>query len=269
MLQYEIIDFHTHPFNDSATNICSHKAYLNMSAENTVDYLKGLGISKICGSVICRNIPDVCQYDNAWEMIMDSNNRALELQKQYGDFYVPGFHVHPDYVKESCDEIERMHKLGVRLIGELVPTMHGWNNYSCKAFDEILDVATQYGMVVNLHSMSNAMRNDQMDEMVRKHPKTVFVAAHPEEYAHYMRHLNRMKMSENYYLDLSGGGLFRHGMLRRGIDDFGAERFIFGSDYPTCNPAMFIGGVALDTLISEREKKMIFAENAKRLLKLA
>lgn len=265
MMQYEIIDFHTHPFHDRATNICAHKEYHNVSAEGAAEYLKGLGISRICGSVICRNIQDISHYDTALEMIADSNKRALELQQQYRGFYIPGFHVHPDYVRESCDEIERMHKLGVRLIGELVPYLHGWEDYSCKAFDEILDVATQYEMVVSLHTMNH----DQMDEMVRKHPKQIFVAAHPGEYDSFMRHLNRMKFSRNYYLDLSGTGLFRHGMLRHGIDEFGAERFLFGSDYPTCNPAMFIGGVALDTLIREEEKKMIFAENAKRLLGLA
>lgn len=261
-MSYEIIDFHTHPFDDSATNICAHKEWFDMSAENTVEYLKGLGISKICGSVLCRDIEGITHYDNYWDMIADSNERALKLWAQYGDFYIPGFHVHPDYVKESCDEIERMHKLGVHLLGELVPYMHGWTDYSCKAFDEILDVATGYGMVVNLHTMDQ----DEMDRMVQKHPKTIFVAAHPGEYADYMRHLNRMEMSENYYLDLSGTGLFRHGMLRHGIDAFGAERFLFGSDYPTCNSSMFIGGVALDTLISEEEKQMIFAGNAKRLL---
>ena len=265
MTQYEIIDFHTHPFDDSATNICPHQAYLNMSAENTVEYLKGLGITKICGTVLCRNTQSHSIYDNHWQMVIDSNNRALELQKQYGEFYIPGFHVHPDYVAESCAEIEKMHKLGIRLMGELVPYLHGWSDYSCKAFDEILDVATAYKMVVNLHSMDN----DQMDEMVRKHPKTIFVAAHPGEYGDYMRHLERMKMSENYYLDLSGTGLFRHGMLRHGIDKFGPERFIFGSDYPTCNPAMFIGGVAMDILLSDEEKSLILAGNAKRLLGLA
>jgi len=157
-----------------------------------------------------------------------------------------------------------MHGLGIKLIGELVPYVHGWSDYSCEAFDEILRVATGYGMVVNFHSMDN----DQMDEMVRKHPDTVFVAAHPGEYENYLRHLNRMRMSENYYLDLSGTGLFRHGMLRHGIDEFGAERFLFGSDYPICNPAMFIGGVALDGLLTEEEKQLIFAGNAKRLLRL-
>lgn len=263
-MNYEIIDFHTHPFNDIASNICVHKEYCNMSSENAVPYLKGMGISRICGSVICRNIEGISRYDNAWDMIRDSNERALELAGLYGDFYVPGFHVHPDYVQESCDEIERMHGLGIKLIGELVPYVHGWSDYSCEAFDEILRVATGYGMVVNFHSMDN----DQMDEMVRKHPDTVFVAAHPGEYENYLRHLNRMRMSENYYLDLSGTGLFRHGMLRHGIDEFGAERFLFGSDYPICNPAMFIGGVALDGLLTEEEKQLIFAGNAKRLLRL-
>ena len=264
-MKYEIIDFHTHPFTDSSNNICSHKAYCHMSIENTATYLKGLGISKICGTVICSNkghSPAI--YANEWEAIADSNRCVLELRELYGDFYIPGFHVHPGYVKESCDEIEKMSRLGVRLIGELVPYYHGWEDYSCKEFDEILDVATSYNMVVNFHSMDL----DQMDTMVKKHPKTIFVAAHPGEYPNYSRHLERMKLSENYHLDLSGTGLFRHGMLRHGIDEFGAERFLFGSDYPTCNPAMFLGGVCLDTLITEREKALILSGNAKRLLGL-
>ncbi|NLC44645.1 MAG: amidohydrolase [Clostridiales bacterium] len=263
-MSYEIIDFHTHPFDDDATNFCSHKEYCNMSAENTVSYLKGLGISKICGSVVCRNIDHEVSYANEWEMIADSNRRALILKEQYGDFYIPGFHVHPSYVRESCEEIEKMSKLGVRLIGELVPYIHGWQDYTCKGFDEILEVATVHNMIVSFHSIEN----DKMDEMVRKHPDTILVAAHPGEYPTYIRHLERMKMSDNYYLDLSGTGLFRHGMLRRGIDELGPERFLFGSDYPVCNPAMFLGGVVLDTLLTEEEKVAILGGNARKLLGL-
>lgn len=262
-MNYEIIDFHMHPFTGPENNICSHKEYCNMSAENTVSYMQGLGISKVCGSVLCRNLPNHAPYANDWEALADSNRLALELKKQYGDFYVPGFHVHPGYVKESCEEIEKMNTLGVRLIGELTPYMHGWSDYSCGAFDEILDAATRYKMIVSFHTMDN----DQIDEMVRKHPDTIFVAAHPGEYENVIRHLRRMKMSENYYLDLSGTGLFRHGMLRHGIDECGAERFLFGTDYPTSTPPMFLGGVLLDPLLSEEEKVQILAGNAKRLLR--
>lgn len=264
MKNYEIIDFHTHPFISHSNNICRHAEYCNMSAENTVTYLQAMGISKICGSVIARDYKDIVSDKSDWDVISELNEEALALKKIYGDFYVPGFHVHPAYVKESCDEIERMHKLGIKLIGELVPYRHHWQDYSCKEFDEILDVATAYGMVVSLHTLGQ----DEMDEMVRKHPKTVFVAAHPGEHDTFSRHLHRMELSENYYLDVSGTGLFRHGILRHGMDEFGAERFLFGSDYPICNPAMYIGGVLLDSLISEEEKRMIFAENAKRLLRL-
>jgi predicted TIM-barrel fold metal-dependent hydrolase len=256
-MTYEIIDFHTHPFPDTAANINSYK---DEETVDTLTYLRGLGISGICGSVIYRLAPG----GDPWKAVLDSNNGALALREKFGSFYIPGFHVHPNYVKESCEEIERMHNAGIHLIGELVPYLHGWEDYSCSAFDEILDTASQYNMIVSFHSMDN----DQMDTMVRRHPKTVFVAAHPGEYPDYMRHLERMKYSENYYLDLSGYGLFRHRMLRHGIDTVGLHRFIFGSDYPTCSPAMYIGGVALDTLLTESEKQQIFSGNAKRLLGL-
>ena len=263
--QYEIIDFHAHPFDDETTNICSHTAFCGMSQENTVSYLKSLGIDRICGSVICQNRTGLKLYETPWEMIAESNRRVLKLKEAYGDFYVPGFHVHADYVRESCDEIEKMNRLGVKLIGELVPYAHGWKDYSCKGFDEILDVAAQYGMIVSFHTIEH----DQIAEMVRKHPNVVFVAAHPGEFPGYMEHLEHMKKYENYYLDLSGTGFFRHGMLRRGIDTCGVERFLFGTDYPTCNPSMFLGGVLLDPLYSEEEKRMVLAGNAKRLLKEA
>lgn len=263
-MNYEIIDFHTHPFLDEDSNICVHKEYIRNTPENTPEYLKSMGISRICGSVICKSSEAGSSQEAPWAAIVKSNAYALELQRRYGDFYIPGFHVHPDYVKESCEEIEKMHGLGLRLIGELVPYHHGWEDYSCQGFDEILDVAAQYHMVVSLHTMYP----EKMAEMLKKHPDTVIVGAHPGEAGVFAQHLELMKLSHNYYLDLSGTGLFRHGLLRHGIDEFGPERFLLGSDYPICNPAMFVGGVLLDGMITEEEKKLVLAGNAKRLLGL-
>ena len=82
-----------------------------------------------------------------------------------------------------------------------------------------------------------------------------------------MRHLEWLEELPNYHLDLSGTGLFRHAMLTYGVGRVGAERFLFGSDYPTCSPGMNVGGVEYEA-ITDREKELIFAENAKRLLKL-
>ncbi len=262
-MEYEIIDFHTHPFLSRGTNICSHIDYCDMSAENTKKDLMNLGINRICGSVI-GTAQNILTANNTWSKIKACNNEALQLRDMYGDFYIPGFHIHPGYIKESCEEIERMHKRGIRLVGELVPYWHEWSDYSCKEFSELLDVCEDYNMVVSFHSMGN----DQMDKMVENHKNIVFVAAHPGEYDEFMLHMERMKNNENYYLDLSGYGLFRYGMLRHALDKFGAERFLFGSDYPTCNPSMYIGGIYFDNLILDKEKEMIFSRNAKRLLEI-
>jgi predicted TIM-barrel fold metal-dependent hydrolase len=58
------------------------------------------------------------------------------------------------------------------------------------------------------------------------------------------------------------------GLLRHGIDEMGADRFIFGSDYPICNPACYVGGVVYNTTLTDEEKQKILYLNAKRLLKL-
>ena len=262
-MEFEIIDFHTHPFMASGTNICSHKECFPMNAAETKKLLNELGITKICGSVIGH--PEALKNENSmWDRVKACNDEALKLREIYGDFYIPGFHIHPDFVKESCEEIERMHKNNVNLVGELVPYYHGWDAYGSKEFSELLDVCRQYNMVVSFHSMNE----DGMDKMVKEHKDITFVAAHPGEYGEFMRHMERMKMSDNYYLDVSGYGIFRHGMLRHAIDMFGPERFIFGSDYPTCNPAMYIGGVYFDTLLKDSEKEMIFSKNIKRILNI-
>ena len=260
-MNFEIIDFHTHPFASRRTNICQHIDNCNMSAEETVNVFKKLGVSKICGSVISVR-PD--EKKNDWNEIKRNNDEALELKELYGDFYVPGFHIHPGFMEESFYEIERMDKMGIKLIGELVPYFDGWKDYSTPEFSDLLCEAGKRNMIVSFHSRGE----DQMDEMVKNHKDVVFVAAHPGEYGEFMRHVERMKMSENYYLDLSGYGMFRYGMLRRAIDEFGVDRILFGSDYPTCHPGMYIGGVLLDNLLTDTEKEKIFSLNAKKLLGL-
>ena len=254
-----IFDFHTHPFVNDAGNLCAHRDVIPMSREDIRPLFDRLGVGRIAGSVLLwdRSQP-------IWENLAACNNIALELREYFGEFYYPGFHIHPDHPAESLAELRRFADLGFRLVGELVPYFHGWSDYSSPAFDYLLDACREHGMVVNLH----AQGEDEMDAMVRKHPDVTLVMAHPGEYPDYMRHLGRMDMSENYYLDLSGTGLFRQGMLARGIREKGAERFLFGSDYPTCNPAMFVGGVTLDPLISPEEQEKILRTNGERLLGL-
>ena len=54
-MEFEIIDFHTHPYTCYDNNICSHKDIIKMDADYTLNLLKDLGVSRFCGSVVERD----------------------------------------------------------------------------------------------------------------------------------------------------------------------------------------------------------------------
>jgi len=255
---FEIIDFHTHPFSSDRFNICHYHADYDMKEEDIKGDLVPMGISKIAGSVIVYREP-VEDFDK----VKLCNDEALEIAKRLDGFYVPGFHVHPDYVEESINEIRRMAGAGVKLIGELVPYLQGWKTYNEAGLFPILEEAARHSMVVSFHDMAV----DTIDEMIERNPDITFVAAHPGEHNAVLRHIERMKKYDNVYLDISGTGIFRWRMLKYAVDQVGSERILFGTDYPICNPGVYIGGVLAEP-ISDEAKENIFSKNAKRLLGL-
>ena len=260
----EIIDFHTHPYLTEPENACMYKGSLCLAPGEAEADLKRAGIGHICGSVI---EPQGYCLKDGFAGIRRLNEQALKVKELYGDFYTPGFHIHPAFVEESLETLEWMHEKGFRLIGELVPYMHGWKeagmDYASENLREILKKAAEYQMIVNFHTMSEWQ--EQMEAMIAQNPQVTFVAAHPGDRDDFLKHLERLNKYDNIYLDLSGTGLFRYGMLRHGIETVGAEKFLFGTDYPIVNPGMYVEAVRFEH-ISEKDREMIFSENAKRLL---
>ena len=90
--------------------------------------------------------------------------------------------------------------------------------------------------------------------MVKRHPNLVIVGAHPGEYDQMQRHIARAKMSDNYYIDISGTAIFRYGALKRLVDTVGADRLIYGSDFPTCNPEIFLSGLLCNRHLTAAEE---------------
>lgn len=254
-----IIDFHVHPFRSKAYHMGMFPGIYQTDRETMIRQLKDAGITHICGSVLSKQY----KYEG-FESLRRLNDEALALREELGSFYTPGFHIHPAYVKESCDEIERMHKKGVRMIGELVPYMHGWGEFEEKNWMEIMDTAEQYHMVCSYHTPFEY----DMNRMLREHPNITFVAAHPGDHERLFEHEEMLKRHKNLYLDLSGGGLFRFGMLKYLTEKVGSEKILFGTDYPICNPRMYVQAVCGEE-ISEADREAIFYRNAQRMLKIS
>ena len=153
-MKFEVIDFHTHPFPCSVNNICSHKDVIDMDKDHILNLMDKLSITKFCGSVISTYHPKTYQENESeWTRIQQQNQLALDLQKYYKGRYIPGFHIHPDFVEESFKEIDKMKGLGVNLVGELVPYMHNYSMDNGGKLDEILDYAEKQDMIVSFHTM--------------------------------------------------------------------------------------------------------------------
>ena len=108
-MDFEIIDFHTHPFLEEKENMCFYPGTVSESADFLAD-MERAGISRFAGTVLDKS-------DKGIDGIIASNRRAYELYEKWGDKYIPGIHIHPDFLDESEREIKIARERGVRLIG--------------------------------------------------------------------------------------------------------------------------------------------------------
>jgi hypothetical protein len=192
------------------------------------------------------------------------NREALEIRRRYPDFFIPGIHVLPSFPEESCREIEELYrKENVRWIGELVAYWMNYNSYLGDGMFKIYDLVQNLGLPINIHPADFA----EMKTICENFPKLKLVIAHPTDSASMRERFEFIKRYPNAHLDLSGTGLFRWGMLRQGIDIAGKEKILFGSDFPICNPAMYVQGVLFEHL-NDSEFEAVFSGNFKRLLAL-
>ncbi len=252
----DIIDFHCHPFLETQENLCFYPNTLQNQSDDILSDMQNAGISRFCGSVIAKPL-------NGFTTLHTCNLHALELKKRYGDRYIAGFQISPQFIEESIAEISFAKKNGVRLIGELVPYMHGNYPYFSKEFSILLEECERQDMVVSLHTMDLF----EMRDMAKAHPHVSFVFAHPGDTMEVRKHLTVMQECKNVSLDISGTGILRYGMLTHVARTVGAERILFGTDYPIGHPKTYVASVLAEKL-TDREKELILSQNAIRLLKL-
>ena len=257
-MDYEIIDAHIHPalqIDGSDFSAFNFKT----PPEILVNTLKRAGITQAAGSVICR----FNETKPTWEDIHGLNLAALEMQRLFPEFYIPGIHVHPDHIQQSLAEVETMHnEHGVKLIGELVAYLMGYSAYNTPELNDVWALARDLKMVVNLH-LNNL---EEAADILQNFPDLKLIIAHPtSSSSQYTARLELISRYPNAALDISGSGPNTWNMLKHGLKTAGRDKIIFGTDFPLRNPGMYVAGVCFENL-SDDERRAIFSENFKRLL---
>ena len=80
-MEFEVIDFHTHPFIRRENNICQHYLDFDMDMYKAKAMMQNFGVKHICGSVLSRVTP-LAENETWWDRICAFNNEALKLKKQ-------------------------------------------------------------------------------------------------------------------------------------------------------------------------------------------
>ena len=247
---YGIIDAHMHPY------LAKHRNFPFAVPENYENFFaeqQRAGIVRSCGSF------NIINDGTDFSVIEECNATVLDVYQRYPEHYLPGVNIHPHFPEESCAQIQKFYDLGFRWIGELAWYVMGYKAYSTPGMFKILELAQDLGMVLNIHP-SNL---EDEAELAANFPRLPIVIAHPESNG-IMANYQLAQKYPNIYLDLSGSGLFRWGMLRKGIDMIGAERILFGTDFPVVSAGMTVGGVLFEHVTPE-EQRMIFRDNFLRL----
>ena len=252
---YYIVDAHCHPIADEIGN-CLVNAY--NTPDNETDFFKEMragGIDFCCGSIL-----QAASEPANMDVTVKCNAGAYHLGQKYPDYYQSGICIQSGFVRESIAELEKYHRQGVTWLGEIVPSKHGYTAYSSPEMLQILAAARDLGMTVNIHSTNN----EDICRLMENLPDLNVIAAHPGERENVLERAEMMRRYPKLHWDLSGTGLFRWGMLKYLVDHCGAEKLLFGTDFPICSIAMQIYGVLAEH-ISDEAKKAIFSGNFNRL----
>jgi len=173
--------------------------------------------------------------------------------------------VNPNYPKESFEDLMRFFAQPAGFVGlKLHCQLHGAQLHDA-GYAECLSFADAHELPVLVHGGGQ----DKWDLVARRYPRANFIMAHAcawdgrnvDGKALY----ERVRHTPNLYVDVSGSAAHRNAMFAL-IELVGAEKILYGSDFPMFDLGFEVGRVTLSA-IPDAQKELILAANARRIFK--
>jgi predicted TIM-barrel fold metal-dependent hydrolase len=192
------------------------------------------------------------------------NREVARYVEKYKGRFVGACVVNPLYIDEALKEIEYCRKeLGFVWVGELCNYTVPYQ-YTIKEFELLVGQVVKLGMILDVHTELG-----EMDFIIEKFPKATIVFPHfgdGDEYRDIFKRIESVAKHPNCYLDTSGYGHDRMGMLEYAVKTIGPDRVLFGSDFSINCPATVIARIH-NSFLGEEQKQRILAGNLENLLK--
>jgi len=228
----------------------THFAVPDMSPAGVVDAMDRIGIqSTVCSHMQCMSVD-----------VVRGNREVLEAMRAFPGRilgYVSLWACDAGSVKAEVEKCLTWGFTGIKL-----HTKNGMR-YSDPDYTPAYEIANDRRLPILFHAWGDEQTFNEIREISGKYPETALLLAHSgshneEEY------IRMARDCENVWLDLAFSRSFR-GLVDRLVAGVGAGKVVWGSDVYFFGQTQQIGKV-LGARISDREKRMILADNAQAIL---
>ncbi|NSW89116.1 MAG: amidohydrolase [Firmicutes bacterium] len=247
--KYRIIDAHGHLGYYKLFNIP------DSSAEGILKTMDRVGIEKICVSSLAGLEVDY-KYGN--DMVADAIKSSKGRILGYAC-------VNPFEQNDVIPELERcFDKLNMTAI-KLHPDLSDCPADS-KKYIPVYEFAHQRKLVIMNHSWGSAQN---LRSIADKYYNIKFIQAHygsAWDGNQELEILKAIRDLDNVWLDTAGSGCYL-GAFEKTVDFLGADKIVFGSDFPFFDPCHQLGNVVLSN-ISEEDKVKILSINFLKLVNI-
>ena len=276
-----IVDFHTHIFppgirdnreSYSGRDPCFDVLYANPKAKiaTAEDIVHNMDEEGIDVSVVL-NI--------GWsnhELCVETNDYIMEAIARYPERLVGFCAVQPLAGDRAVKELERCVRGGIRGIGELRCDTQGFDLAATNMMSPIVDTALRNGLILLTHSSEPVGHSYPgkghigpaiLYRFVQAFPEATIVLAHwGGGLPFYALMPEVRKALANVYFDTAASPfLYQDAIFEHVTQIIGADRVIFGSDFPLITQGRIVKSVRSSNL-TEEAKRLILGDNAQRIL---
>lgn len=253
--RYDIFDCHLHSPSEDGELWQWHKVTRNF--EEFVSYLDKNGVGK--GIINTQG-----SYGPKPEEFIAGNRETARFAEKSGGRFIPACIVNPKFIDEAMKEIEYCHnQLGFVWVGELCNYMVPYS-YTIPEFAMLVTHVSKLNMVLALHT-----EHGEMEYIAENFPGATIAFAHfgdDHEFDDIFKRIDMVAANPNYYLDTSGYGHDRVGVLEYAVKTIGPDRVLYGSDFSINDPGTVIARIS-NAFLTEEHKQKIFSGNIQELLK--
>jgi predicted TIM-barrel fold metal-dependent hydrolase len=210
------------------------------------------------------------------ELCVETNDYILESVARYPKRLIGFCAVQPDNPEAALAEIERCVRGGIRGVGELRPDMQSFDFTRKKVMEPLVEVLIKHKLILLTHASEpvghvypgkGSVTPDRLYSFITSFPDLPIVCAHwGGGLPFYTLMPEVRKALENVYFDTAASPfLYRPEIYRQVCQLVGADRILFGSDYPLMPPSRLLNEIDAVNLPDE-DRALILAGNARRLI---